>query len=126
MSLLGGFSLIALALAGIGVYGVVSYTVARRTREMGIRLALGAPPAGVLRLIVTGSMRPVLGGIVVGVAAALLMVRLIESLLYGVAARDPLTFVGVVVILTVTGLVASWIPARASMRVDPTVTMRAE
>jgi ABC-type antimicrobial peptide transport system permease subunit len=126
MSLLGGFSLIALMLAGVGVYGVVSYTVARRTREMGIRLALGAPPAGVLRLIVSGSMRPVLGGVIAGVAVALVGVRALESLLYGVDARDPLTFLGVVVVLSATGLLASWIPARMGMRVDPNVTMRAE
>lgn len=126
MSLLGGFSLIALTLAGVGVYGVVSYTVARRTREMGIRLALGAPPAGVLRLIVMGAMRPVLGGVIAGVAVAVVAVRAVESLLYGVDARDPLTFLGVVVILSATGLVASWIPALAAMRVNPNVSMRAE
>jgi ABC-type antimicrobial peptide transport system permease subunit len=126
MMLLGGFSVVGLLLAGIGIYGVVAYSVARRTREMGIRVALGADPASVGRMVMRGSMRLVVGGIVVGIAGAMLASRLLTSLLYEIRPGDPLTLVGVTLVLVGTALLASWIPARAGTRTDPMVTMRAE
>lgn len=126
MMLLGGFSLLAFVLAVVGIYGVVSYSVATRTREMGIRLALGADRTGVVRLVVRSAMGMVLTGLVVGTVVALFSARVIEGMLYGVAPRDPLTLVGSVALLGLAGLVASWIPARLGTRVDPLVTMRAE
>ncbi len=124
--LLGGFSLIALLLAAVGIYGVVSYSVARRTREMGIRIALGAPRPSVLRMVMLSSLRLVSGGLVAGLVAALLGGRVLRSLLHGVSPTDPMTFVAVVAVLGGTAVLASWLPARAGTRVDPIQTMRAE
>jgi putative ABC transport system permease protein len=126
MLLLGGFSGIGLLLAGVGIYGVVAYSVARRTREMGIRVALGADPASVGRMVMRSSMKLVVGGIIAGIAGALLSSRLLQSLLYEVRPGDPATLVGVTTILVLTALLASWFPARAGTRTDPMVTMRAE
>jgi predicted permease len=126
MLLLAGFSLVALLLAVVGIYGVVSYSVAQRTREMGIRLALGADPGGVLGLVMRGSMRMVLFGLVVGVAGALLTGRVMQGMLYGIAPTDPIAIVSGVLILGGAALVASWVPARLGTRVDPMVTMRSE
>ena len=124
--LLGGFSLIALVLAGVGIYGVVSYAVARRTREMGIRLALGARRGRVLSLVMLASLRSVAVGLVLGVIASAALERTISGLLYGVEPRDPFTLAAVVAILAGVAVLATWIPARAGTRVDPMVTMRAE
>jgi predicted permease len=126
MLLLGGFSIVGLLLAGVGIYGVVSYSVARRTREMGIRVALGAEPASVSRMVMRSSMQLVAGGVVVGLVGSLAASRLLGSMLYDVAPTDPITLVGVTVTLVVTALLASWIPARAGTKTDPMVTMRAE
>lgn len=126
MLLLGGFSVVGWMLAGVGIYGVVAYSVARRTREMGIRVALGADPAAVGRMIVRSSMRLVGGGVVVGVVGAVLASRLLRGLLYEVQPGDPLTVTGVTVLLVGTALVSSWLPARTGTRADPMVTMRAE
>ena len=126
MLLLGGFSIVGLLLAGVGIYGVVAYSVARRTREMGIRVALGADPGSVGRMVVRSSMKLVAWGIVVGVAGALGTTRLLQSFLYEVAPGDPLTLAAVTAILVGTALLASWLPARAGTRTDPMITMRAE
>ena len=126
MMLLGGFSVVGLLLAGVGIYGVVAYSVARRTREMGIRVALGADPSSVGRMVVGSSMRLVVGGVVVGIAGAVFATRLLRGLLYEVQPGDPLTLAGVTLVLVATALLASWIPARAGTRTDPMVTMRAE
>jgi putative ABC transport system permease protein len=126
MLLLGGFSLVGWMLAGIGIYGVVAYSVARRTREMGIRVALGAEPSSVGRMIVRSSMRLVGGGVVVGVVGAVLTSRLLSGFLYEVQPGDPLTVAGVTILLVGTALLSSWLPARAGTRADPMVTMRAE
>jgi ABC-type antimicrobial peptide transport system permease subunit len=126
MLLLGGFSVVGLLLAGVGIYGVVAYSVARRTREMGIRVALGADPASVGRMVMRSAMRLVGGGIVVGIVGAVLSSRLLQSLLYEVQPGDPVTLVGVTAILALTAVAASWFPARAGTRTDPMVTMRAE
>ena len=126
MLLLGVFGAVALTLASIGIYGVMSYAVRRRTREIGIRMALGAKPADVLRLVVGQGMRLALLGLGAGVAAALLATRLMTRLLYGVSATDPLTFVAIALLLAAVALVANWLPARRAIRTDPTTALRAE
>jgi putative ABC transport system permease protein len=126
MLVLGAFAVVALLLAAVGIYGVVSYAVARRTREIGIRLALGATPGSVRGMVQRNAMRMTLGGVVVGIAGALFLSRVLQGLLYGVSPTDPATFAGVVVILTGVAWLASYLPARRTTRVDPIITMRAE
>jgi putative ABC transport system permease protein len=126
MAVLGAFAVLALVLAAVGIYGVVSYAVARRTREMGIRIALGATPRGVRGLVVRGSMASVLGGAAAGLALTLVLGRWMESLLHGVGTRDPVTLVVVTGLLLLAGWLATFIPARKGTRVDPIITMRAE
>jgi putative ABC transport system permease protein len=126
MLLLAGFSILALVLAVVGIYGVVSYSVAQRTREMGIRLALGAEPGGVVGLVMRGSMGMVLVGLVVGVVGALLTGRVMQEMLYEIEPTDPLAILAGVLILAGAAVLASWVPARLGTRVDPMVTMRAE
>ena len=126
MILLGVFAGAALLLASVGVYGVMSYSVSQRTREMGIRIAIGALPADVLRLILRQGARAAILGIAIGIAAALALTRLMASLLFGVSATDPMTFVAVATLLTVVALAASYIPARRAMRVGPMVALRHE
>lgn len=126
MMLLGGFAALALALAGAGIYGVVSYQVAQRTREMGIRLALGGSPSTVRRMVVGQSLTVVALGLSVGVVAVLLGGGVIGALLHGVAPTDPMSLTLAVVLLTGAASLAAWIPATRGTRVDPMVTMRAE
>jgi putative ABC transport system permease protein len=126
MVVLAGFSLTALLLAGVGIFGVVSYTVARRTREMGIRVALGAHPRSVRGMMVAHAMRMVGAGLVLGLAAAVALGRVMRSLLYDVSPTDPVAIAGAALLLAAVALVASWVPARSGTRVDPTITMRAE
>jgi predicted permease len=123
---LGGFAALGLLLASVGIYGVVSYAVARRTREMGIRLALGAAPASVRGLVLGGALRPVLLGLFFGVLGGLALTGVMRGMLYEVEATDPITYVAVVTLLLATGGLASWIPAIRSTRVDPMITMRVE
>jgi putative ABC transport system permease protein len=126
MMLLGGFAMLALALAGAGIYGVVSYQVAQRTREMGIRIALGGAPSTVRRMVVGQSLAVVALGLGAGVAAVLLGGGLMNTLLHGVTPTDPLSLAAAVLVLGAAAAFASWIPAVRGTRVDPMITMRAE
>jgi ABC-type antimicrobial peptide transport system permease subunit len=124
--IMSGFALVGLLLAALGIYGVVSYAVARRNREMGIRLALGATGGTVRRMVLLGAMGPVGLGLIAGLAGAWALSRVLAGFLYEVRPTDPLTLLAVVALLLVTGGTASWIPARRGTRVDPMITMRAE
>jgi ABC-type antimicrobial peptide transport system permease subunit len=126
MFLLVGFAALALLLAAIGIYSVLSYMVRRRVREIGIRMALGAQLSDVLRMIVSEGMKPTLIGVVIGLAGALALGRVMASVIYGVSARDLMTLVSVAVLMTVIGLVASALPAYRATRVDPMKTLREE
>jgi putative ABC transport system permease protein len=124
--LLGSFATLAAGLAAIGLYGVLSYAVTQRTRELGIRLAIGAQKRDLFALVVGGGMKLAGIGIAIGVAAAFGLTRLLTSLLHGVAPNDPLTFAGVVVLLGAVALLANYIPARRATKVDPMVALRYE
>ncbi|WP_224361021.1 ABC transporter permease [Hyalangium versicolor] len=126
MVLLVLFAGVAVVLASLGIYGVISYTVTQRTRELGIRMALGARQVDVLGLVVGQGMRLTLVGVGVGLLLSLGLGRLLSALLYGVQAHDPLTFAGVGALLAGVALLASWLPARRAAKVDPALTLRAE
>jgi len=126
MLLLSIFGSLALALASVGIYGVISFSVSQRTREIGVRMALGARPADVLRMILTEGLKLVAVGVVLGVTAALMLTRLLEGMVYGVSRKDPLIFLLVNLLMVVVSLAACYLPARAAMRVDPLVALRYE
>jgi predicted permease len=127
VAMLGGaFGLIALSLAIVGLYGVVSFVVGRRTQEIGIRMALGAQRSNVLRMILGNGISLAITGVVIGMVAALVAAPLMRGLLNGVNPRDPMTFVAIALILLTATSVASWIPARRATRVDPNVALRCE
>ena len=123
---LSAFGVLALALAAVGLYGVVSYGVARRTREIGIRKALGADGARVVRLLVAGGLKLVVLGGALGLALAVVATRLLGGLLFEVDALDPLTFVGVPLVLGAAAVLAAWLPARRASRVSPMEALRAD
>src|SRR5262249_46880092 len=124
--LFGIFSATALLLAIAGIYGVLSYSVTRRTREMGVRMALGASAGNVLRLVLRQAMTTAVIGIILGLPGAFILMRFIRSMLYGVGTADPLTFAAVAVLLLAVALLATYLPARRATRVDPIVALRYE
>src|SRR5262249_18734274 len=124
--LLGVFAVIALTLAAVGIYSVIAYSVAQRTQEIGIRMALGAQTGAVLKLVVGQGMKLVAIGVAVGLAASFGLTRLMSNMLFGVSAADPLTFVVITLLLTFVALLACWIPARRATKVDPLVALRCE
>ena len=126
MRLLGIFGGLALVLASVGLYGVISFVAAQRTREIGVRIALGARPGDVLRLIVAEGLKLVFGGLLIGIGAALLLTRLLEGMVYAVSLRDPLVFVFVSLLMIVVSLLAVYVPARRATRVDPVMALRYE
>ena len=124
--LLGAFAGLALVLAAVGIYSVLSYSVRRRVREIGIRMALGATPSDVLQMVVADGMKPILLGVALGLAIAFALSRVVTSLIYGVRATDPLTFAGVALLLVAVGLLATILPAHRATRVEPVRTLREE
>jgi putative ABC transport system permease protein len=124
--LLGIFAGAALALAAIGLYGVISYSASQRTQEIGIRMALGAGRSAVLRLVVFEGVKLILLGLGLGLAGAMVLTRLLSDLLYGVRPHDLSIFTGVSILLAAVAVLASWIPARRATRVDPMAALRQE
>jgi predicted permease len=126
MLLMGLFATVALVLSSVGIYGVISYMVGQRTREIGIRIALGAPPKDVLRNVLSQGAKMALFGVAIGIVVALALAHLLSTMLYGVSARDPLTLLVVAGLLILVALTACYIPARRAMRVDPIIALRYE
>jgi len=124
--LLGLFAVIALLLAAVGIYGVISYAVTQRTQEIGIRMALGAQPRDVLQLVVRQGMAPALGGLGLGFLGAFALMRLMEDMLFVVRANDPATFALVALLLAAVALLACYLPARRAAKVDPLIALRSD
>ena len=126
MRLLAAFAGVAVLLAAVGLYGVVSYGVASRTREVGLRIALGAQPRDVLRLVIGSGFALVAAGVAAGLVAALAVTRVLDTLVYGVSPIDPVTFAAATLLLMAVALLAHWVPVRRALRIDPASALRAE
>jgi putative ABC transport system permease protein len=122
--LVGGFGLVALLRSALGLYGVISYGVARRTREIGVRIALGAQPIGVLRLVLAGGTRLAAIGIAIGTVVSLFVTRLLQGFLYEVSPTDPMTFAGIIALLVSVTFFANYIPARRATKISPMIALR--
>jgi len=126
MLLLGIFAALALILAAVGIYGVMSYSVAQRIHEIGIRMALGARRTDVLKMIVNQGLKLVSIGMMLGLAAAFLLTRVLQSLLFGISATDPVTFFVISLVLLAVAILASYLPALRATKVDPIIALRAQ
>ena len=126
MLLLGLFAFVALFLAAVGLYGVVAYTVGQRTQEIGLRMAIGAAPGQVMRMVIGGGMKLAILGVVIGTAAALGLAEYVASLLFGVTPFDPASYAATAGVLLAVAAIACFVPARRAMRVDPIVALRQE
>jgi ABC-type antimicrobial peptide transport system permease subunit len=126
LALLAVFAAVALMMAAAGIYGVLSYVVVQRTREIGIRLAIGAPGPQVISLILSQGLRLTAYGLIVGIAAAFVLTRWMASLLYGVSATDPLVFAGVAALMAAVACAACSLPALRAVRLDPLVALRCD
>jgi ABC-type antimicrobial peptide transport system permease subunit len=124
--LIGGFGLLALVLASLGLYGALSYSVAQRTQEIGVRMALGARTGDMMWLVVRDGIRLTVIGVILGLAGAFAAARVLKSMFYGISSTDPLTFIVIPLLLIFVALLACWIPARLATRVDPLVILRNE
>jgi len=126
MLLLTLFAVIALILASVGIYGVTSYSISQRTAEMGVRMAVGANPSDVLKLVMMSGAKLTLSGVVAGLLGAAALSRIMASQLYAVGATDPLTFAGVALVLALVALAATYVPARRAARIDPIMAIQGE
>jgi ABC-type antimicrobial peptide transport system permease subunit len=124
MTLLGVFAGVATIIAVVGLYGVIAYSVIQRTKEIGIRLALGAQPGNILSLVGGQGLRLALGGVLLGVCGAYALTRVLRGLLFAISTTDPLTYIGIAVLFVFVGLAASYFPAKRAASIDPLATLR--